>query len=170
MHLIASLHRPDARWRAGEDDVAGLQRVVLGEIRDLLRDRPDHLSEIRLLALLAVHIEPESALRRMPDLGSRDELGARRRLVEVFAEIPRTAVVFAPLLQVPPRHIEADRIAEHVIVRFLRVDAAPAFGERDDQFRLVVIVRRLGGIVDCSALTFRYRYQRELALDEEERL
>src|SRR3954464_2346614 len=106
----------------------------------------------------------------MADLGGRHELAARRRLVEVLAEIPGTAVVLAPLLQVPPRHIEADRIAEHVIVRFLRVDAAPAFGERDDQFRLVVIVRGLGGIVDCSALTFRYRYQRELALDEEERL
>ena len=63
----------------------------------------------------------------MADLRRRNELAARRGLVVVLAEIPRTAVVLAPLLQVPARHVEANGIAEDVVIGALYVDAAPAF-------------------------------------------
>src|SRR5256885_16646249 len=101
----------------------------------------------------------------MADLRCRNELAARRRFVEVLAEIPRTPVVLAPLLQVPARHVEADGIAEDVVIGALYVDAAPAFMERDYQFSLVMVVGGLRGVVHLAAA----RDQREFALQEKER-
>ena len=51
------------RRGAGENGVAGLERVVLRQKRDLLRHAPDHLVDVGLLAELAIHLEPELALR-----------------------------------------------------------------------------------------------------------
>src|SRR5688572_1459605 len=110
MHFVARLDRTYARRRTGIDEVAGLERVVLGEVSDLLGHRPDHVAEVRLLALLAVYVEPDGPARRMADLGRRHQPAAGRGLVEVLAEIPRPAVVLAPLLQVAARHVQAHGI------------------------------------------------------------
>jgi hypothetical protein len=102
----------------------------------------------------------------MPDLRRRHERSARRRLVEVLAEVPRTAVVLAPLLQIAARHVQADGVAENVLVGALRVDAAPAFGERDHELGLVVVIRSLRRIAHLAAVG----HERVCALDEEKRL
>src|SRR5205085_11806672 len=78
---------------------------------------------------------------------------------------PRTAVVLAPLLQVPARHVEADGIAEDVVIGALYVDAAPAFMERDYQLSFVMVVGGLRRVVHLAAAGD----QREFALQEEKR-
>src|SRR5687768_6600662 len=73
-HLVAGLDRADARGRAGENDVARLERVVLRKVGDLLGHGPDHLGEVRALALLAVDVEPDGALGGVADLRRRHQL------------------------------------------------------------------------------------------------
>src|ERR1041385_6507401 len=100
----------------------------------------------------------------MTDLGGEEELAAGRRFVEILAEVPRPAVVFAPLLQVAARHVEAYRVAQYMVVGTLGIDAAPASVKRHDELRLIVIIGRFCGIVHGAAA----RHERELALQEEE--
>src|SRR4029077_9924369 len=149
--LVAGLYRADARGRAGEDHVARLERVVIGEIGDLLRNRPDHVRKVGLLALLAVHVEPDRALGRMTELGGRHELAAGRRLVEVLAEVPRASVVLAPLLEVAAGHVETYGVSVDVVVGALGVDATSALRQRDDELGLVVVVRGLRRVVNRAA-------------------
>ena len=166
MQLVTGFHRPDTRGRAGINQVARLKRVVLGEIGDLLGHRPDHVGEIRALALLAVDIEPDRAFRRVADLRRGREHAAGRRFVEILAELPWPAVVLAPLLQVAPRHVEAHRIAEYVLARPFCVDAPAAFADGDDHLGLIVIIRSFSRVVHFAAT----RHQRVRALEKEERL
>src|SRR5512141_1816996 len=100
---------------AGENDVARLQRVILRQERDLLGHAPDHLVDVRLLAQFAVYLEPEFGLGWMPQLACRGDRPAGRGLVEVLAEAPRPALVFALLLQVAPGHVQPDRITPDVV-------------------------------------------------------
>src|SRR6267378_3844411 len=125
VQFVPRLYRTYARRRPGVDEVAGLEGVELRQVGDLLRHRPDHFREIGALALLAVHAEPERAFGRMPDFLRHRERAARCRFVEVLAEIPGPPVVLPPLLQVAACHVEADCIAEDVIVSLPRVDAVP---------------------------------------------
>src|SRR5712691_7274959 len=129
VQLVPRLHGTHARRRPGVDEVARLEGVELGEIG--------------ALALLAVHAEPEGASGRMADFLRRRERAAGCRFVEVLAEIPGPPVVLPPLLQVATRHVEADRIAEDMVVSLPRVDAVPTLGDRHYHFRLVVVVGRL---------------------------
>src|SRR3954467_5800800 len=101
----------------------------------------------------------------MADLRGGNELAARRRLGEVLAAVPGTAVVFAPLLQIAPRHVEADGVSEDVIVGALYIDAAAAFVKRNPQLGLVVVVGRLRRIVNLAATDD----EREFGLQEKER-
>src|SRR6266513_160079 len=126
VQLVARLDGTYARRRARVDEVAGPEGVELREVGYLLGHRPDHFRQIGALALLAVHVEPEGAFGRMPNFLRRRERAARCRFVEVLAEVPGPPVVLAPLLQVAARHVEADRIAEDMIVRLPRVDSVPA--------------------------------------------
>src|SRR3954464_13992011 len=108
LQLVARLHGTDTRRRARINQVARLERVVLGQVGDLLRNRPDHVSEVRPLALLAVHFEPERTLCRMPGLARRVQHAARRAFIEILAEIPGAAMVLAPLLKIAAGHVQAD--------------------------------------------------------------
>src|SRR5690606_17135613 len=82
VQLVSRLDRAHAGRRAGVDDVARLEAVVLREEGDLLGHRPDHVREIGLLAVLAVHLEPDRAPGRMADLGGGRQRAAGRRFVE----------------------------------------------------------------------------------------
>jgi hypothetical protein len=73
--------------------------------------------------------------------------------------------ILAELLQVAARHVEADAVAEDVLIRFLGVDAAAALADGHHHFGFIVEVRRLRRIVHVAAA----RNQRELGLDEEKR-
>src|SRR5256885_299127 len=127
MELAPRFRRADARRRAGIDEIARLEGVVLRQEGDLLRHGPDHVRQVGLLALLAVDVEPQRPLSRVADFARRYELAAGGRFVEVLAEVPRTAMVLAPLLQVAARHVETDGVAVDMVVSPLRVDSPAAF-------------------------------------------
>src|SRR5207244_1159995 len=149
--LVARLDRTDAGGRAGVDDVARLKRVMLRQKRDLLGNRPDHVAQVGALPLLAIDIEPDGAFGWVADLRCRNQLAARRRFVEVLAEVPWPPMVLAPLLQVAAGHVEPYGVAEDVVVRPLYVDAATALVKRDHELGLVVIVGALRRIVHLAA-------------------
>src|SRR5258708_33944653 len=54
----------DARRRAGQDHVARLQRDARGQVRDLLREREDHLACVGILLDNVVDPELEAKLLR----------------------------------------------------------------------------------------------------------
>src|SRR6266850_7190802 len=66
--LISRLGGAHAGRCARHDEIARFQAVILREKRDLLGHAPDHLVDIRVLAQLAVHLEPELAFFRVPAL------------------------------------------------------------------------------------------------------
>src|SRR5438105_10143055 len=166
VQLVARLHRSHTGRRAGEDEIARLERVVLRQIGDLFWHRPDHVGKIGALALLAVDVEPNRPARGMADLRRGDELAAGGGFVEVLAEVPGPPVVLAPLLQIAARHVQADRVAKDEIVGAAHVDAPAALAERDNELGLVVVVRSLRRVMHFTAA----RDERVLALQEEKRL
>src|SRR5438309_1901715 len=61
LEAIAGLQRPDARGRAGEDEMARPELVEPRECRDDVRDVPHHRAHVRFLAPLAVDGGPDAA-------------------------------------------------------------------------------------------------------------
>src|SRR5262245_53726703 len=114
--LVPGLGGADAGRRAGHDEVAGFQRVVLREEGDLLGHAPDHLVDIGVLANGAVDLQPELALRRVPDFRGGSDGADRGSLIEVLAEGPGPALVLADLLKIAPGHVQAYRVAPDVPV------------------------------------------------------
>src|SRR5882762_10882892 len=90
--LIPRFGGADTGRRAGHDEIARLQGVVLCKKRDLFGHAPDHLVDIRVLAKLAVHLEPELAFFRVPGLGGGGVRPNRGGLVEILAECPGPAL------------------------------------------------------------------------------
>src|SRR5690606_30001022 len=97
-----------------------------GEVDDHLRDFPDHLAEIPLLANLAVHLQPDSAGRRVADLAGGNQLGAGRGLLEGLADLPGAAGLLRLALQVAPRHVERNAVAPDAIERLVERDVLAA--------------------------------------------
>src|SRR5262245_37389671 len=108
--LVARHRRGDARGRAGHDDVAGLERDHLRELRDDLRHVPDHLRQVAVLANLAVALEADVALARMSGLQHGPERAARRGCVERLADLPRALDVARGDLQIAAREVDADAV------------------------------------------------------------
>src|SRR5258708_2412513 len=125
---------------ACHDEIARFQAVILREKRDLLGHAPDHLVDIRVLAQLTVHLEPEFALFRMPTLGRRGDRPDRSGLVEILAEGPGPALVFSDLLQIAPRHVEAHRVTPDVIVGPGGRDLVAARADHRDHLALPTVV------------------------------
>src|SRR6266508_5655733 len=126
LDLVARDRGGDARGRSGHDDVAGRKLDHLGQLGDDFRDVPDHLIEIAVLAHLAVHLEHDAALARMPDLGGGLERPARRRMVEGLADLPRPLDVARGDLQVAPREVDADAVAVDAVERLRGRNVAAA--------------------------------------------
>src|SRR4051812_29793373 len=103
---VALDHRADALGRAAVDQVAGAQLDQAGEVVDGLRDIPDQIGDVALLALLAVDLQPDRAL--VDDAGLRDRVDrrARRRVIKTLAHVPRPALVARLALDVAARHVE----------------------------------------------------------------
>src|SRR5438094_7708078 len=125
---------------ARHDEVARFQCVVLREKRDLFRHAPDHLVDVRALANLAVHLEPELAFFRVTSLRGGGDRPHRGRLVEILAEGPRPAFVLSDLLQITPGHVQAHRVTPDVIVGFDRGDLVAACADNRDHLGLPVVV------------------------------
>src|SRR6478672_8574453 len=87
--LVAGVELRDAGRRARHDDVAGGELDLLRELPDDLRHTPDQFREVALLGFLAVDREPDLAVRRVADPGSRLQRGAGRGIVERLSDFPR---------------------------------------------------------------------------------
>ena len=80
-----------------------------------------------------------------------------RRMVEALADLPRFLLVAHRALQVPARHIEADRIPVDAVERLVDRDAAATAFQRGHQFDFVVVVlrqRRIGWSATVPGATF----------------
>src|SRR3990172_5241967 len=60
--LAAGTHRADAFGRAGEYEVARIQRVKARSVLDQALDAINHVARVRALTRLAVHPDPEPQL------------------------------------------------------------------------------------------------------------
>src|SRR5580658_1871403 len=141
----------DPGWCARVNEISCRQRNEARKIRDRFGDGPNKLRDIALLPGLAVHFEPDRALADMARSAYRRDRGARGRLVEALAEVPGTAELLGLALEVAPRHVEPDGIAEDEVECLVDRHVAPAFGQRDHQLDLVLIVLGLGRIGDGAA-------------------
>src|SRR5438309_709432 len=138
--------------RAGHDEIARFQGVVSREKRDLFGHAPDHLVDIRVLAKLAVHLEPELAFSRVPALCGGGDRPDRGGLVEILAEGPGPAFVLSDLLQITPGHVQAHRVAPDVLVRFRRRDFVATRADHRNHLGLPVVAASHGRIVHCATL------------------
>lgn len=59
---IPWLQHADARWGAGKDQVAGLERHGFRGVADHFTDRPDLIGQVADLALLTIDLEPDFAV------------------------------------------------------------------------------------------------------------
>src|SRR5215471_14043886 len=83
--------------------------------------------------------------------GNRVDCGDRRRLVERLAEVPWTSHVARLKLQIPARHVQADRVAVDVLQRPRRGNLEPAAVQRHYQLDLVMQVRGAWRVVDLAS-------------------
>src|SRR5882762_4428354 len=138
--LIPRLGGAHAGRRARHDEIARFQGVVLREKRDLFRHTPDHLVDVRVLAKLAVYLEPELAFFRVASLRGGGDRPDRGGLVEILAEGPGPAFVFSDLLQIAPRHVQAHCVTPDVFVGFGRRDLVAARADYRDHLGFPVVV------------------------------
>ena len=79
---------------------------------------------------------------RVSDGARRCDLADRPGRLERLGDLPRPPRLLRDVLQVAPRHVEPDRIAEDVAERRVDGDVLAAFAERHHQLDLVVHVLR----------------------------
>src|SRR5262245_30422066 len=146
----------DAGRRAGEDDVAGLEREALGEIDQHLAHRKHHVVGVVRLHDLAV--EPAFDLQALAGLGQLvggDHPGPEAAgAIEVLAHVPlrRLALEFAHRAFVGAG-IAGDARGRIVHRQMFR-------GPADDQHQLGLVVERFGGAwPDDRALVRHHRGQ-----------
>src|SRR5204863_6144195 len=106
--------------RARHDEIARFQGVVLRKKCDLLGHAPDHLVDVRVLAKLAVYLEPELAFFWVAPLRGGGDRPDRGGLVEILAEGPGPAFVLSDLLQITPGHVDAHPVTPAALARLGR--------------------------------------------------
>src|SRR5689334_3786139 len=136
---------------------------------DRLGHGPDQLRYVALLLRFAIDGKPKPAALKMADRAGGVERTDRRRPIKCLADLPRTAHLAHFHLQVPPGHVEPNRIAPDMIERLSRRNIRSALADGSDQLRLVVVVLRLGWICKVERLTVRHGHHGVGRLAEEER-
>ena len=81
---VSRFDGPDAAGSSGEDDVAALQREILGDGGDESRDVEDHVSSRSALPIRRVHFQPQFHVVRIRNRGlrGRRKRRGRRRFLE----------------------------------------------------------------------------------------
>ena len=74
-------------------------------------------------------------------------------MIKALADLPGFLFVAHRALQIPARHVEADRVAEDMLERTVDGDVASALVDRRDQLDLVMIIfgQRRIGVIDGRA-------------------
>src|SRR5437763_15326184 len=111
---IARFDRAHTGRSAGENEIAGSELEQRRQLRDDVRHVPQHPTQVRLLAQLAVDTEPDAPPRYLAQ-GSRADRGNRRRAVKALASIPRLAALLRGVLQIAQCQIIAYLVANLVI-------------------------------------------------------
>ena len=138
---------PTPAGGAGVDQVAGLDLPQTRQVGDDVRHRPDQVGQVRRLLDLAVDGQFDLAVFGIKTFARLVDQAQRRRLLDVLARVPRTALGAGFQLQVAARHVQAGGVTPDVIQRVLDGDVATALADGDDQLSLVVEVlglRRIG--------------------------
>jgi hypothetical protein len=108
-------------------------------------------------------------LFRCPVFGRRVQVADHRRVIERLADLPRLFLIPHRLLQVTARHVESERVAEHVRVRRRHRDIAAALADCGDELDFVVVVLRHRGIRVVDRHALRHELDRIGGLLEKER-
>src|ERR1700722_15403277 len=164
LHHIACLDGPNTFGRAGKDQVPRAQGDEAREVLDDLRDTPDQMSDITLLAYFTVHLEPDRASLQITTHRGGNEGRARRGFVKALPHVPRPALLARAHLQVSACHIEAYGIPEDVPVRLLGRNRPAPLTDGHHQLDLVLEIvrhRRIGDVLTGG-------YERVRRLQEEE--
>ncbi len=103
---------------------------------------PDQLGQVGVLSRLTVDLEPDATRREVTTVRHGTDRRNRGRVIERLGDVPGQAMVLRLRLQVATRQVIADRVTEHVLERLGRRDLLAALADRDDEFHLVVQVRR----------------------------
>ncbi len=143
--------RADAGWRAGEDQVAGLQFHCLAANRYNIRHRPDHLGQISLLAYFAIDGEPDPPAVRNAVVIRRDQRAAGGRMIERFRPVPWPAGLLRHILQVAAGQVDADAIAPDMAGRSIAADIHAALADGDHQLDFVMKVFCRNGVGNHGA-------------------
>src|SRR5262249_21406785 len=131
--LVAGLQLRDAGRRARHDDVARGELHLLGQLPDDFGHVPDQFGKVALLGLLAVHRQPDLAVRRVADPGSGLDRRAGRGIVERLADLPRPFLLARGDLQIAAGEVNADGIAVDMLERLVGRDVEAAALHGDDQ-------------------------------------
>ena len=118
------------------------------------------------MPLIASEIAP---LVKCPVLATGMDRSDHRGMVKTLADLPRLFLRRHAVLQIAPRHVEAERVAVDVIERLLRRDVGAAGFQRRHEFDLVVIVFGERGIWMIHNRAGRDKLDRVGRLLEEER-
>ena len=121
---VARLHRPRVGRRAGEDDVAGLERDQAAEVGEQVGDRPDQIGGRPLLHDLAVEVRADAEVGRV-EVRRDGQAGAdRAEAVLALHTQHRAAVGVAEVVQpdVVRRRVAGD-VVERVGLRHARASA-----------------------------------------------
>src|SRR5262245_17689903 len=161
--LLFRIARDDAFRRAGEDDVAGLQRRVARDVAHQLARVEHHVAGVRRLAHLAVDAAFDLEVVAVGEIGADQPRPDRPGTVEALAQHP----LARPALQVTRGEVVAGAVAEYVVAGVLLADVARLAPDHDHQFGLVVeLLRVLLGDVDGAAVVV----ERGVVLVEQDRL
>src|SRR5579883_3471460 len=168
-HEVGRYYRANARGRAGEDEIAGLELPGGGEVRDDLRNFPDQIGDPAVLAAYAVHIQRDLDPREVLDPGRGGDSADRRRAVECLGDAPGTAALLHLTLQIAACHVEPHRIAVDAALHIDGSKIRAALAHGDDQLDLVVQVLRQGRIPQNAGLALPDRQDGIGRLHEEKR-
>src|SRR5665647_1351465 len=139
-NLVARLDRTHTFRCARINQVARLQMIELREVGQQFRDIPDQLAEIAGLAEFTIDLQVDGAVAQHAKMADRHDLAAHRRLLKVFAQVPRAALVTRCQLQVAPRHVQASGITVNQPDGLCFGDPKTAGANGHDQFHLKMIV------------------------------
>ena len=129
---VAGAHRPRVRGRAGEHDVAGLERDRPAQVGELVRDREEEVARGRLLDDVAVQVGAEREVGRV-ELGRGDELRAEREEAVLPLDAQHRAAVGVP--EVVHADVVRAGVAGDVGERVLERDALHPLARRRPRAR-----------------------------------
>src|SRR6185312_1698954 len=134
-----------------------------------LRNLPDEVAHLTLLATDAVDIESDLDLREVFDPRRRGDAPHGGRAIEAFGDAPRAAELLHLALQVAACHVESHRIAVDAALRIARGQVAATLAHGNHQLDLMVQVLREARVTKHTGFPLANRENGIGRLQEKER-